>query len=450
MSTPVRPSGGPHQTLPEPAPENTLAGDFLLVAGDGRLSSHALGQALVIGRGDDCDVVIEHPTLSRRHAVVQAGPPITVQDLDSMNGTRIGAETRRGGEPIVIAVGDTFQIGPFTMVVVARSRPDDGSASWRDLLRVTDPTFDGVPSMIHELAASDANVVILGETGVGKEVLAETIHRRSGRRGELVRINCAALNEPLLESELFGHEKGAFTGATSVKIGLLEAADLGTVFLDEIGELPAGLQAKLLRAVERREVLRIGSTRAIAVDVRFVAATNRDLPAEVDAGRFRRDLFFRLDGVTLAIPPLRDRKGQIGQLALHFLDEACRRAGRPPVKLRAETLDALRRHGWPGNVRELKAVLERALLLSRGEDPKVSHLAFATRADPAREVPPAPPAEPDAPDDLSAGERDDRARVIRALDACAGNQTRAARQLGISRTTLVNKVRLYRIPRPRS
>ncbi|HTM22974.1 MAG TPA: sigma 54-interacting transcriptional regulator [Kofleriaceae bacterium] len=457
-------SGEGEQTPRDPhAADRPATGDMVLVTGEGRLSSHELRDQMVIGRDDDCDIVIEHRSLSRRHALLCLGPPMTIQDLGSTNGTHVGRQLLQGGEPMALQAGDSIHIGPFTIVVVARSRPDDRSASGHELLRVADPTLDGVPAVVRELAGSQANVLILGETGVGKEVLAETIHRLSGRRGQLVRINCAALTEPLLESELFGHEKGAFTGAAGAKIGLLEAAQGGTAFLDEIGELPAGIQAKLLRAVEHREVLRIGSTRPVPIDVRFVAATNRDLPVEVEHGRFRRDLYFRLDGVTLAIPPLRERRGMVGPLALRFLDEGCRKAGRPAVKLRADVLAALEEYEWPGNVRELKAVVERAVLLARGADPSVRHLAFVARADKgaARPAVPPPPPAPSAPapaasaggdflDGMSADERADRERLIRALEECAGNQTRAAKLLGISRTTLVNRVRLYRIPRPRS
>jgi len=448
-----RPGVNDETPLDPSASARAPSGDLLLVTGEGRLSSHPLRGEVVIGRDPGCDVVVSHTALSRRHAIVRAGPPMTVQDLGSTNGTRIGTASVRGGGPVAIAVGDSFHIGPFSFMAVASHRGDERSASGRDLLRVADPTPEGVPGLVRELAASDVNVLLLGETGVGKEVLAQTLHTLSRRAGELVRINCAALAEPLLESELFGHEKGAFTGAVAARPGLLEAARGGTVFLDEIGEMPLGLQAKMLRAVEQREIVRLGSTRPIPIDVRFVAATNRDLPAEVTAGRFRRDLYFRLDGVTLAIPPLRERKDQIGTLALAFLAAVAVRSGKPAVKLGADVLAALERHGWPGNVRELKAVLERAVLLARGADPQVRHLAFGGQAE-APAAAPAPralaTAPGDEPDHLTGAEREDRARVVRALDDCAGNQTRAAKQLGIARTTLVNKVRLYRIPRPRS
>ena len=448
----------------------TTTGELLLVAGEGTFSTYDLaGRDLVIGRGDGCDVRIDHRALSRRHAIVRSGAPPTVQDLGSTNGTRVAGELLRGGEPVALRASDTFHIGPFSFVLVARSVRDERSLSGRDVLRILDPTAQGVPALIKDIAVSRASVLILGETGVGKEVLAETLHALSGRTGELTRINCAALSESLLESELFGHEKGAFTGAATQKIGLLESADGGTVFLDELGELPPSIQAKLLRAVEYREVVRIGSTRPIQIDVRFVSATNRDLPAEVAAGAFRRDLYFRLDGVTLVIPPLRERRGIIGPLALRFLGEARKKTGGTP-RLAADVLAALEAHSWPGNVRELKAVIERAVLLARSGEIGVRHLTFAERtvapsappstpanapAAPARtpEPSPAPPpsaaGEPANLDFLDDEQRADRARLVAALDECAGNQTRTAKKLGIARTTLVTKLRLYRIPRPR-
>ena len=440
----------------------SMAGRFLLVTGEGLLLTFAVeGGALVIGRAAECDIRIDHEALSRRHAVLHCGPPATVEDVGSTNGTRLAGVVRRGGEPVALGLGESFQIGPFSFLLVARGPGQVRSMSGREVLRVVDPTPAGVPSLVAEVAASRASVLILGETGAGKEVLAETVHVLSRRTGPLMRINCAALSESLLESELFGHEKGAFTGAVAPKVGLLEGAEGGTVFLDEVGELPPSIQAKLLRAVERREVLRVGAIRPREIDVRFVAATNRDLPREVDEGRFRRDLYFRLEGVTLQIPPLRERRGLIGRLALDFAREAGRRDGRTPA-LSAEVLAALEAYAWPGNVRELKSVIERALLLARGGEVGVRHLAFAPRstAPDARE-PPSPtaappalapvraPAAPPPPVALSDDEAADRERVLAALDACAGNQTRAARMLGIGRTTLLKKLALYRIPRPR-
>ncbi len=424
---------------------------LLIVAGKNTCTTHVLGgRDLVIGRAEDCDVRIEHRALSRRHAILRVGAPCAVQDLGSTNGTRVAGAYRHGGEPVALRANDSFHIGPFSFVLVSRSPGADASMSARDALRVVDPTPDGVAPLVRELAAGASNVIILGETGVGKEVLAETLHRLSGRSGPLVRINCAALSDSLLESELFGHEKGAFTGAAAQRIGLLEAAGQGTVFLDEVGELPLAIQAKLLRAIEQREVLRIGSTRPIPIDVRFVAATNRDLPAEVEAGSFRRDLFFRLDGVTLVVPPLRERRSFIGPLALEFLAAARERTA-AAARVDPEVLRALDDYSWPGNVRELRAVIDRAVLLARGGDIAVRHLAFARVVEP-----PPPPPPPPAADDtaavlgLDAEQRAERARIVAALEACAGNQTRAAQRLGMARTTLSGKLASYRIPRPRT
>jgi transcriptional regulator with PAS, ATPase and Fis domain len=431
-------------------------GDMLLAIGNGKLLSHRLaGDEVVIGRDAGCDFVIEHHSLSRRHARFRLLPRPTIQDLGSTNGTRIEGQTLRAGDPVELTDAG-FRIGPYSFIVIAHgaaARPSSPS-SIRDHLVVVDPTSAGVPSLVRSFAEGGTNIIITGETGVGKEVLAATIHDLSGRTGTFVRINCAALSETLLEGELFGHEKGSFTGATAPRRGLIEAASGGTLLLDEIGELPLGTQAKLLRVIERREVLRIGSTQPIAVDVRFIAATHRDLVAEVGRGGFRADLFYRLDGVTLSIPPLRERRGAIVPLAIQFF-EAARPAGAPPVALGADVVAALEAHAWPGNVRELKAVMERAAVIAGPGAPSVSALTFA------RSAPVAPPAPASAPastvaaehtagpgSDLDPAQLAERDQILRALSECAGNQSRAARRLGISRTTLINRIRIYRIRRP--
>ncbi|HEY6174362.1 MAG TPA: sigma 54-interacting transcriptional regulator [Kofleriaceae bacterium] len=420
---------------------------LLLVVGDGAISTHALGPAdLTIGRAASCDVRLDHPALSRRHAVLRAGPPPTIEDLGSTNGTRVAGVIRRGGAH-ALRPSDSFHIGPFSFVLVpGAQRCDDGSSSGRDPLCVIDPTLGAVTPLVRDVAVGAANVLILGETGVGKEVLAETLHQLSRRPGPLMRINCAALSESLLESELFGHERGAFTGAIARKPGLLEAAHAGTVFLDEIGELPLATQAKLLRAIEQREVIRLGATRAVAIDARFLAATNRDLPAEVEAGRFRADLFFRLDGVTLAVPPLRERRHMITPLALGFLERLPQPEG--PGRLSAEAIAALEAYAWPGNVRELRAVIERARLLARAGDIGARHLVFAHSAGCDAKAVERGPSDPSLVD-LSPEQRTERDRIVALLQACAGNQTRTARRLGIPRTTLANRLSVLRIPRPR-
>jgi transcriptional regulator with AAA-type ATPase domain len=455
------PPPGAETTTREDASASDDANDaaLLLVAGEGLVATHALGKPeIVIGRADDCDIVVAHSTLSRRHARLVLGSPTTVQDLGSTNGTRVGERLSKGGDPVALGAGDSFHIGRFSFVLLLGQKDkgaDKGTGAAHSLrtdggqaLRVIDPTRGGAAPLLGEIARSDVNVLILGETGVGKEVLAQTLHELSERTGPLVRINCAALSPTLLESELFGHEKGAFTGATAAKQGLLESARGGTVFLDEVGELPAPLQAKLLRAVESKEVLRVGAVKAQSIDVRFVAATNRDLPGEAARGHFRADLYFRLDGVTLAIPPLRARKQLIVPLALGFLEAA--RPGTPP--LAGEVLRRLEEHDWPGNVRELKAVIERALLLARGGAIGPSHLVLrpSLPGTPVVAPPPSPPSPaPDPLAGLSPDEQRERARILEALEACAGNQTRAAQKLGVSRATLVTRLALYRIPRPR-
>ncbi|HVU52513.1 MAG TPA: sigma 54-interacting transcriptional regulator [Polyangia bacterium] len=296
-------------------------------------------------------------------------------------------------------------------------------------------------------AAGAIGVVILGETGVGKDVLARFVHDASPRAARpFVSVNCAALSESLLESELFGHERGAFTGAGAAKEGLLETAPGGTVFLDEVGELPPATQAKLLRVVETREVLRVGGVRARKIDVRFVAATNRDLEAEVARGAFRRDLYFRLNGMTLTIPPLRERPGDLPLLARAFVKALAAGAGRRRAPALSEgALGVLAAHAWPGNVRELRNVVERALLLCDGDAITEAHLPTESFV--------APSAAPAATAGALAAHTDprhgERARILAALAACAGNQSRAARKLGISRKVLIARLDAYGVARPR-
>jgi transcriptional regulator with GAF, ATPase, and Fis domain len=309
---------------------------------------------------------------------------------------------------------------------------------------------------IHRLAARVAagsiSVLLLGETGTGKGVLARQLHELSPRREQrFLRLDCAALAETLLASELFGHEKGAFTGAVAAKPGLLEAASGGSVFLDEVGELPASIQVRLLGVLEAREVLRVGGLAPRPVDVRFIAATNRDLAADVAAGRFRQDLYYRLAGATLILPPLRDRPAEIEALARAFLGEAAAAMAAPPA-LSPEALRALVDRSWPGNVRELRNVVERAVLLAGAGPITTEHLPMdrlRAGASPAAAPPaPAPVPAPSAAPAPASGDPD-RRRILDALAACAGNQTRAARMLGMSRGTLIARLSAYGIARPR-
>jgi transcriptional regulator with GAF, ATPase, and Fis domain len=325
--------------------------------------------------------------------------------------------------------------------------PSDDAAPSTGLV-VRDPAMLRLLAMLDVIAPSDLTVLLQGETGVGKELFATEVHTRSLRgSGPFLTINCAALPESTLEAELFGHEKGAFTGAVAAKPGLFEAAEGGTLFLDEIAELPRSVQAKLLRVVENREVLRMGSVKPRVIDVRLVTATNRDLAALSEADQFRSDLFYRLNGVTLTLPPLRQRKGDIVPLATHFLERACARQGRPALRLSGDAASALEAHEWPGNVRELRLAMERAAVLCQNAELSAVHLALPQKGQPA---PAASTVARAAPSNLREQvESFEKQRVIDALDRSGGNQTRAAKLLGVSRGTLIAKIQAYGIERPR-
>jgi transcriptional regulator with PAS, ATPase and Fis domain len=303
------------------------------------------------------------------------------------------------------------------LVETEQELPNRGQV--RSSIEVVDPTVDKVSDLVRRIAANAVSVLIQGETGTGKEVMARTIHQLSGRTGQFVAINCAALGEALLESELFGHERGAFTGALQAKPGLFEVAVKGTIFLDEIGDLPASLQAKLLRALETRQVYRVGGVAPVKLDIRVIAATHKDLSAEVAAGGFRRDLYFRLNGITLELPPLRERRGAVQALAMGFLADGARDMGRPVPRLTVGALATLTRHDWPGNVRELRLVMERALLMS--EDEIHSSHILLDRAHGAEAV--------DIDDGL-----DEKERFLRAVRAQRGNVSAIARMLNTSRS----------------
>ncbi len=555
----------------------------LVVISDRAVTSHALpptGQ-VVIGRSEEADIVIDDPSVSRRHATLLVGPTLELDDLDSANGTSVRDRPLTRGERVTIRVGEAIQIGLVTAVVQPRSqaaprlhdhayfaarldeecgraagRPNGGvvvcvrteqagagdalarlgvvatyTAGTFELLLtevageldaaaiiaqvraalgpaagdaeigvarlgvdgdtadallsaataaargegryqlgalhvvVKSPVMQRIYRLTERIAASELSVLILGETGVGKEILAEAVHRMSPRAARpFLRLNCAALTETLLESELFGHERGSFTGADRAKVGLLESAQGGTVFLDEIGEMPASTQVKLLRVIEERQVLPVGAVRSRPIDLRFVAATNRDLEADATRGVFRQDLFFRLNGFSLVLPPLRERVEEIALLAASFAARAARAGGLPPPVIAGEAVAWLEAQPWPGNIRELRNAIERAVVLAHGAAIRIEHLA--TEPAPRRRVETGPiaatsaiPANPAIPratvsaedtgamrDALAAAER---RRILAVLDDCAGNQTQAALKLGISRRTLLKRLDAYAVPRPR-
>jgi len=286
--------------------------------------------------------------------------------------------------------------------------------------------------VVHKVARSNSTVLIYGESGTGKELVARAIHVTSDRRDRPFHaVNVAALPETILEAELFGYEKGAFTGADARRIGLFEHASGSTLFLDEVGELKRDLQVKLLRTLQEREVLRVGGTEPVPVDVRVIAATNRDLERDVREGRFREDLFYRLNVIPIVLPPLRERRTDIPLLVEHFLakhGEPGRSRGIAP-----EALEALVGYAWPGNVRELESVVERTLLLADGDVVRLDDLPPAVRMRGGAGAPGLPIEIPDDGLDLDGLER---SLILRALDKCGGNVTRAARLLGLSRRTL--------------
>jgi two-component system, NtrC family, response regulator AtoC len=355
-----------------------------------------------------------------------------------------------------------------------------------------DPAMHELYRQLEQVAQSQLNVLVLGETGVGKEVLARSLHDLSPRRGApYLPLNCSALSEHLLEAELFGHEKGAFTGAVRSSAGLFETAHGGTVFLDEVGDLPLSIQTKLLRVLEDRKIMRVGGRTAKEVDVRFVAATNRNLKEEIALRTFREDLYYRLNGMSFTLPPLRQRPSEIRPLCQVFAARACVEHHKGvALTLSKRALDLLERYDWPGNVRELKNVIERAVVLCTGPTLDVEHLPpelteNAPRASGPRFSPPAstgstsaalaPPPGPAsssrapasaispsyAAAHASSGEGDpsvrlrqelaklEREKVLEALEESGGNQTLAAERLGVSRRTLVYRLSAFGLTRAR-
>lgn len=358
-----------------------------------------------------------------------------------------------------------------TLVIGCPRDATSASALLARLNRAFEPAGDSAlpasvvlrsPAMLALYAQADAvaragiNVLILGETGVGKDVLARAIHDKSERAGRpFLRLNCAALAEPLLESELFGHERGAFTGAIQSKTGLLQSSAGGSVFLDEIGEFPQRLQPKLLQVLENREILSVGSVKPRAIDVRFIAATNRDLEAEALCGEFRSDLYYRLAGFTFVIPPLRERREDILPLALEFLRRLSLEQGHSAsIRIRDDAAIHLLDYAWPGNVRELRNVMERAVVLCEGRSIGPEHLPLDKMRSVVLVNQPKPSAASERETvlpgaELSPEELAERERIVEVLAECAGNQSQAAEVLGISRSTLVNRLNVYRIRRPR-
>jgi len=555
---------------------SSTTGASLLIMSNGFFASLPLspGAEMVIGRSTSCDVHLDDPMASRRHARLYLGESAAVEDLGSANGTRVRDALIAPHTLTSIAPGEIISIGS-TLLVMQQTRHSNGArrawshgyferrlqdecleaerrgtrfalvrlhvenaAPWtrvvpvlaRELpppqlfaaygpqdfeLLLPEGAADDVDGLIDrirgELAAADAparfgvawyprsgrsadallarangavrlsggeplgpsielasegmkraydmavraapnniSVLLLGETGVGKEVMTRAIHDMSARADKpFLALNCAGLSEGIIESELFGHEKGSYTGATESKVGLLEAANGGTLFFDELGEMPLAIQAKLLRVLETREVLPVGARKARPIDVRIIAATNRDLDVEVERGTFRRDLYYRLNGIAITIPPLRERRSEIEPLARMFIERAAQALGRASApRLSADACTALMAYDWPGNLRELLNMMERAVLLCDGAEIDISHLPEEKLKDLVsspgfRVTPPSLVMR-----NLTPEERNERSRMVAALDRNGWNQSRAAEELGMPRRTFISKLARYDIPRP--
>jgi DNA-binding NtrC family response regulator len=403
-----------------------------------------------IGKAPSNHVCVPDPTVSRFHCVIErTGRGLLLRDLGSFNGTQVGGcwvESAYVAPEIPITIGNSvMQVCP-----AETEAPTPRSAGPRIL--GTSPAIQRILAVLPRLSMANATVLLEGETGTGKSMIAELIHLMGPRAaGPFVVVDCGALSPQLVESELFGHERGAFTGATDRRIGAFEAAQGGTVFLDEIGELPLGLQPKLLRALEERTIRRLGSTQPVRLDVQMIAATNRDLRQAVGEGRLRADLYYRLDVLRVTIPALRDRREDIPQLVEHF----CRRtrAEIPAARLQRLVADFLGRR-WPGNVRELRNAVERAVLLGEwGTD----ELTVERATDVEGGVTPAPVVDPPAPDDSvllsvpfrtakeGAIARWERRYLSALMHRARGSISQAARLAQVDRSHLRDLLRRHQI-----
>jgi DNA-binding NtrC family response regulator len=382
-----------------------------------------------LGSAKDADVRIEDPHVSRAHLKLTVSPSgVNVEDLGSSNGTWINGVSIRS-VMLTTSTGVTVGRTPLRIEIYEDEEPRNFGDAVGECERM-----QGVFGHLKKLAPTDLSITLIGETGTGKDVLARAVHASSTRsKAPFVIFDCGAVAPTLIESELFGHVKGAFTGAIAERKGVFEQAHGGTVFLDEIGELPLELQPRLLRALEQRTVRRVGGAKDIAVDVRVIAATNRNLQKEVDAGKFRQDLYFRLNTALVEVPPLRDRLDDIAPMVEAMLREAGK-----PLAVADSALETLRAHDWPGNVRELKNVITSAAALADGPILEARHFAslHGKRRDQTLERLPL------AGRTLDALER---AAIKQTLSRLGGNKTQAAAALGIAASTLYEKIKKYGI-----
>ncbi|MBX3262362.1 MAG: sigma 54-interacting transcriptional regulator [Labilithrix sp.] len=434
------------------SPAGSLRGAYVVCKLDDRVDVLPLveGQDVIVGRAEDATVRVDSPRASRHHARLRLEDgAVVVTDLGSRNGTRVNAAVLRG-ESRRVESGSIVGMGPLELIVAHTERAldyeaplpedDDEPLPSEDSIVVADPAMTKLYQVLRRLAPTPSTVLVVGETGAGKEIVAERVHRMSPRAsGPFVRLNCASMPEALLEGELFGHERGAFTGADRRRAGYFEAANRGTLFLDEIGEMPLSLQAKLLRVLENRTVTRLGGTQEMTIDVRFVCATNRDLPAEIAAGRFRQDLYYRISTFTLEVPPLRERKAELLLLADLFARRFAHETGAPAPKLERDAVALVQAHAWPGNVRELRNAIEHAVVMANGPRLRAEHFPSATRRGTAA---PDPSQQQTIRDVVEEAER---STIVAAIAAEGGNHARAAKRLGMSRRALLYKIAKYKL-----
>ncbi len=434
------------QTLQKPVPRRVQHSKFLLSVRSGPdtgLTCELAGSPLRIGSASDNDLVLSDETVSRRHCELSPLPAgVRVRDEGSTNGVLVEG----------VRVFDALFAGPVELRLgdsVLRVEPSGESISREEL--ATDgfhglvgraPAMRALFADLARIAPSDVTVLVEGETGTGKEVVADALHAASRRsRGPFVVFDCGAVAPSLVESELFGHERGAFTGAVTSRPGVFEQAHGGTLFLDELGELPKELQPKLLRALERREVRRLGSQKVINVDVRLVAATHRNLAVEVQRGNFRQDLYYRLAAARVRVPPLRDRMEDLPLLVAHFLNRS-----KPPRSVREvpeQVWELLRAHRWPGNVRELSHAVERFLVTPERVLSEPHSTTLATAGTDITLTHEAGPPRPLREARREASEAFERAYLAAALQHTQGNVTRAAALAEVSRQMLQKLMRKH-------
>jgi DNA-binding NtrC family response regulator len=429
---------------------------YLLVMGPGvtRMVGIRPGKQALMGRGEDCDISVQDKKLYRQHALFKrVENQLFVTDLDSTNGTYVNGEKLLTGRRL--DHGDEIKAGSTRAVAVltsARAVPGRAPAAegkgaetpspvhGRGDIVVADPTMLKIYELCDRIAPKYSSALIMGETGVGKEVVARYLHSSSPYRdGPFIAINCAAVPENIAESELFGYEKGAFTGAESRKAGHLEAAHRGTLFLDEISDLAQSMQAKLLRFLDSGALTRLGGTEPVHVDTRIIGASNKDMDMEVRDGKMRADFFFRLNQFVIYLPPLRSRPSEIIPLARHFLALMSAKHG-AALRFSPEAEKRLAGCDWPGNARQLRHVVERAAILAEG-DVIDEGLIASTIDGSGQDAAPAPGMDSDVEDV-------EKRSIVDALRSSGGNVTKAAKMLGITRRRLGYKIKKYGILKP--